>query len=89
MSEYRDLDNPLQMEIERRMQKNCDSGSFTIPRGLVDLAGSMGAVLEAVYKRADQIDVEFTIEVEKDRSFRSLENTYILRYATTTVSWSR
>lgn len=89
MPEYRDLDNPLQMEIERRMQKNCDSGSFTIPRGLVDLAGSMGAVLEAVYKRADQIDAEFTIEVEKDRSFRSSADTFVLRYAKTTVVWSR
>lgn len=89
MPEYRDLDSPLQMEIERRMQKNCDSGSFTIPRGLVDLAGSMGAVLEAVYKRADQIDAGFTIEVEKDRSFRSSADTFVLRYEKTTVSWSR
>lgn len=89
MPEYRDLDNPLKLEIEKRMQKNCDSGSFRITKGLIDMAGSVGAVLNAVYIRAAEINAEFTVSVEKASGSRSWEGTEIIIFAPSTVEWSR
>ena len=89
MAEYRDLDNPLKLEIEKRMQKNCDSGSFQITKGLIDLAGSVGAVLNAVYDRAVEINAEFTVSFDKLSAYKSWEGTELVFYASSTVDWSR
>ena len=89
MKEYQDLDNPLKLEIEKRMQKNCDSGSFRITKGLIDLAGSVGAVLNAIYDRAAEINAEFTISVEKASVFRGWEGPELVIFAPSTVDWSR
>ena len=89
MSEYRDLDNPLKLEIEKRMQKNCDSGSFRITRGLIDMAGSVGAVLNAIYTRAAEINAEFTVSVERASISKGWEGSEIIIFAPSTVDWSR
>lgn len=89
MAEYRDLDNPLKLEIEKRMQKNCDSGSFRITKGLIDMAGSVGAVLNAVYIRAAEINAEFTVSVERASISKGWEEPEIIIFAPSTVDWSR
>ena len=89
MAEYRDLDNPLKIEIEKRMQKNCDSGSFQITKGLIDLAGSVGAVLNVVHARAVEINAEFTVSFDKLSAYKSWEGTERVFYASSTVDWSR
>ena len=89
MAEYRDLDNPLKLEIEKRMQKNCDSGSFRITKGLIDLAGSVGAVINAIHDRAVEINAEFTVSVEKASVSRGWEGPELVMFAPSTVDWSR
>lgn len=90
MTEYRDLDNPLAVEIEKRMQRTCESGVFTITRGLIDMAGSVGAVLNAVYDRAVVINAELNITVEKAHVSRAYgENLSNKFFSPTTVEWSR
>ena len=89
MSEYRDLENQLKLEIEKRMQNNCDSWSFQITDGLIDMAGSVGAVLNAIYARAIEIHVEFTVSVEKVSVARRWGGSELPVFAPSTVSWSR
>lgn len=89
MPEYQDLDNPLKLEIEKRMPKNCDSGRFRITKGLIDMAGSVGAVLNSIYDRAEEINAEFTISVEKASVSMSWEGPEIIIFAPSTVDWSR
>ena len=89
MAEYRDLDNPLKLEIEKRMQKNCDSGSFRITKGLVDMAGSVGNVVNAIYARAIEIDAEFSIVVEKGVRYRISDTGAYGALMPSIVEWSR
>lgn len=83
MSEYRDLENNLIFEIERRMLKNCRSGSFEIDGVLLKLGGGfVGPVVDAIHQRAAVLGADIQITFDN-------HNGNPLRATDILVEWSR